>query len=529
MKSPKFVTVNYRATITPAFILDRTPDDEDPFGYLYSLASPVCIGSADASINPNDAAPRLCSRSKVCGISAQQTALYLTTTSSSVEDVPAAANKQGATPKPTTPEPAPAPNTPLPAPNTPAPAPAQNTPAAVPKIPAPAPAQNTPVAQQKTSPDAAAGIGAVLNPGTQLTPLQADPTQPTQPATTPDVKSPGSPSPSPAAVIVVGSSSIIAHSNSVFVISGQSLSAGGAVVVEGTSISLGSAGQVAVIGGVTQQVQTVHAAQTTPILPAPVISIAGSAITAQSNSAFIVDGQTIAPGSAIVVAGATVSVLLSGAGVVVNGATQTFQVSVPSTASPVLTVNGQTYSENTQSAYVIAGQTLSAGKTLVVSGTTIALASTGGVVVINGVTQTLAPSSKPAALTINGQTITANPQSSYIISGQTLAPGHPITIGSGTSATTLSLATDGAGHPVVVVNGKTSTLGSSGSVGSTASKTSSTTTIGVGDFVASGIGFSSAGAPQATATTAGSATLFSGMSALIPCSLLGSLGVLMWL
>jgi hypothetical protein len=336
-------------------------------------------------------------------------------------------------------------------------------------------------------------------------------------------------------VIVVGSSSFVANSDSAFVIGGQSLSAGGAVVVGGTSIALGSAGQVAVVGGVTQQVQTVPVAQNTPTAAAPVFSIGGQAITANSDSAFVVAGQTVAPGSAVIVGGTTVSLLPSGDGVVINGATQTFQAGASSVPSPVLTLNGQTYSANSQSAYVIAGQTLSAGRTIIVSGTTIALASTGGVAVIDGVTQTIAPSSVPAVLTINGQTVTANPKSSYIISGQTLAPGHPITIGTGSSATTLSLATDGAGHPVVVVNGKTSTLTSGGphtgaGSNSTTTKTSSTSTNGVGDFIASGIGFSSAGTsqPTSTATTAGAARIGFETSALVLTSFLGVVVAFLW-
>lgn len=236
------------------------------------------------------------------------------------------------------------------------------------------------------------------------------------------------------------------------------------------------------------------------------------------------------------IAGTTISILSSGGGIVVDGVTQTFQAGAPSAATPVFNLNGQTYAANSQSAYVIAGQTLSAGKTIAVSGTAIALASTGGVAVINGVPQTIASSSVAAGLTINGQTITANLQSSYVISGQTLVPGHPITIGTGSSATTLSLAMDSAGHTVVVVNGKTSMLASGGpSTGacnnSTTTKTSSSSTNGVGDYIASGIGFSSVGAskPTSTATTAGAGINGLEMSTLFFSSLVGIVGVMRWI
>lgn len=476
----------------------------------------------------------------MCGAHAEQTALYLTETSSSVESVPDAANNQVPTPKPNTPGPAPSPNIPAPKPNTSDPAP--NTPATVSNTPAPDIAQNT-------SPDVAANIGALLNPGSLPNQAQASPIQPgvpqstagtrgapTQPASSPVAKISSPSSPSPAAVVIVGSSSIVANSDSMYVIGGQSLSAGGVVIAGGTSITLGSAGQVAVVGGATQQVQTVSVPPNTAAPPAPVISVGGQAITANSNSVFVLAGQTIAPGSGVVIAGTTISILSSGGGIIVDGVTQPFQAGAPSAATPVLNLNGQTYAANSQSAYVIAGQTLSAGKPIVVSGTTIALASTGGVAVINSVPQTIASSSRAAGLTINGQTITANLQSSYVISGQTLVPGHPITIGTGSSATILSLATDSAGHTVVVVNGKTYTLASGGPLtgagnNSTTTKTSSSSTNGVGDYIASGIGFSSVGTskPTSMATTAGADINGPEMSTLFFSSLLGIVGVMRWI
>ena len=51
------------------------------------------------------------------------------------------------------------------------------------------------------------------------------------------------------------------------------------------------------------------------------------------------------------------------------------------------------------------------------------------------------PASGPAPIAINGQNITPNAQSQYIIASQTLAPGSSITLGSGTSATLLALQT----------------------------------------------------------------------------------------
>ncbi|QDS71996.1 hypothetical protein FKW77_001716 [Venturia effusa] len=546
VQSPSHVTIPYQATLTPSFDV-ATKDKEDPFGYIYSLDSPVCFLPADSSINPDDAAPKLCQGGGVCGAHAEQTALYLTETSSSVESVTDAANTQVSKPRPNTPATNPTTNTPAPKPNNPDPA--HDTPPQTPNSPVTLSVQNTLSPQQNTSPDAAANIGALLTAGSQPTPTQVGATQPiipqptaatsdtpSQPAASPSTQNPSLPSISSAAVIVIGSSSIIANSDSVFVVGGQSLSPGGAVIVDGTSITLGSAGQVAVVGEVTQQVQTIPVAQSNPTAPAPVVSVGGQAFTANSNSAFVIAGQTVAPESAVVIAGTTISVLPSAGGVVVNGATQTFEAGPQSAPSPVLTLNGQTYAANSQSVYVIAGQTLAAGKSIVVSGTTVVLASAGEVAVVNGVTQTVASSPVAALLTIGGQTLTANPQSGYIISSQTLAPGHPITIGTGSTATTLRLATDSAGHPVVVVNSMTSTLGSAvtltgASNTAITSKTSSTSTEGIGDFIASGIGFSSAGTSQSTsmATTAGAGRIGCEICVVFLSFVSAISGVLLWI
>lgn len=511
VSSPSRATVPYQAAITPSFTVG-TKDKEDPFGYLYSLDKPVCLHPANKDINPDDAAPKLCSADGVCGAHALQTALYLTETSSSFENVPDAANKPAPTPtpynpylvpapKPNPPDPAPAlkPNPPYPAPapkpNPADPAPAPKPPTPVPNTPALVPAQTTPVLSQPIkTPDAAAGIAALLNPGSQPAPAQVGWTPPaipqptigtgganTQAANSPIAETPNSPPPAPApasapaAVIVVGSNSITANPDSVFVIGGQSLSPGGAVIVDGTSITLDSAGQVAVVGGVTQQVQTVPAAQNEPPAPAPtpIFSIGDQTITAHPNAPIVVAGETIAPGTAVVVEGNTISVLPSSVGIVVNGVTQIFQPEPHPLPPPGLILNGQTYTVNPQSAYVIGEQTLLPGQTIVVSGTTIALAPSGDVAVINGVTQTIAPSPAP--------TITTN---------------DPNGIGSNATTPTIS----------------------------------GTSTNGVGDYIASGIGFGSNGTskPKGTTTSAGAGNSGIEMGALFFGSLIGIFGVMLF-
>ena len=66
--------------------------------------------------------------------------------------------------------------------------------------------------------------------------------------------------------------------------------------------------------------------------------------------------------------------------------------------------------------------------------------------------------SSPAVISIGSERITRNPESEYVISGTTLAPGIKFTLGSGKSATTIAMLTQGQ-HTVIVINGEKSTLG----------------------------------------------------------------------
>lgn len=118
-----------------------------------------------------------------------------------------------------------------------------------------------------------------------------------------------------------------------------------------------------------------------------------------------------------------------------------------------------------------------AGTPVIVPGsgpsTTLGVASTNPGATVQGLASTT-PAASPNVLTVNGQTITANPSSAFIIGGQTLVPGGPqITV----SGTVISL---GPGGTVIVIGGTTSTqLGSiinSIFSGTTTPKTQSTST-----------------------------------------------------
>ena len=66
---------------------------------------------------------------------------------------------------------------------------------------------------------------------------------------------------------------------------------------------------------------------------------------------------------------------------------------------------------------------------------------------------------KPTPIIVNGQTLTTNSQSQYILAGQTLSPNTPLTIGSGDSRTPVILQTTaGTQPPVLIIGTSTTTL-----------------------------------------------------------------------
>lgn len=116
---------------------------------------------------------------------------------------------------------------------------------------------------------------------------------------------------------------------------------------------------------------------------------------------------------------------------------------------PVLTLAGFTYTADTASHYVIAGETLAPGSSINPFGTPVYLASDGMVAAVGSdlVKQTLVTSTSvqlTGQLIIAGAAYTANSASHLIIAGQTLSQGGAITV----SRTRISLAIGGAAATV---------------------------------------------------------------------------------
>ena len=301
-------------------------------------------------------------------------------------------------------------------------------------------------------------------------------------------------------------------------------------------MALAAGGSSVVVNGVTQAVQSVQIQAQVPA-PAPVLSLDGQQITAGSNSAFVIAGQTLQPGSSVVVAGTTIALAFGGGNAVVNGVTQAL-APTPAPTLQVLDFNGQAITADSASRFVIDGQTLTAGGSLVISGSTISLGAGGATAFVNGIAQPLTliatpgtavanvltvggqvvsasevfvldgqtlaflgTAASPDVLTINGQTVSAS--QFFIVSDQTLALDSPVTLGSGSIGTTLALTTDSAGNTVLVSNGQSSTVGKATESQSTSSPSrTSTTRGGIGDAIATGIG---AAAPSSSSTASSGA------------------------
>ena len=183
----------------------------------------------------------------------------------------------------------------------------------------------------------------------------------------------------------------------------------------------------------------------------------------------------LTPGGVITVVGSTISLGQGATDIVVNGKTTTLDgPAAMITAPPVLTVDGSAYGANAGTSYLISGQVLTPGGSVVITEPngqveTISLNSAANqlVSVVNDHTVTSligalgAMSSGAPVLTIDSQTYTAASYDAgsgptYIISGQTLTQGGAITISGAHGLETLSL--DSAGTALVdISNGHTTT------------------------------------------------------------------------
>lgn len=168
-------------------------------------------------------------------------------------------------------------------------------------------------------------------------------------------------------------------------------------------------GTVAVIAGSTESLSPTNSpAVANPADPgaAEVLTIGGSTYTGNSESGFVVDGQTLAPGRQITVSGTTVSLDAGGSFAVVGGSTENLGATITGAgnAEPTIVFGGSTYSANSATQFVIDGQTLTPNGQITISGTPISLELGASTAVVGGVTTPVFPG-------VHGWSLTAPPSS----------------------------------------------------------------------------------------------------------------------
>ena len=242
-------------------------------------------------------------------------------------------------------------------------------------------------------------------------------------------------SPGKPLIITLGSQPITASIASQYAVGGQTVTAGAAAItISGTSISLAPSADAVIVGSNTIAIPTTSG----PTLPE--FTFGGHAITANSVSQYIIGGQTLTPGGSPITVSRTAINLAPGASqVVVGGTTQIIlQTYAP---LPLLMIGSQTFTANSESQYVFGGESLiTGGRAITISSTPISLAHGASDVVIGGSTEILHPSNGILpSFTIDSNTFTANSASAYIIGGQTLVPREPsITIAAPTGPITVT-------------------------------------------------------------------------------------------
>lgn len=177
--------------------------------------------------------------------------------------------------------------------------------------------------------------------------------------------------------IIIGGQTLTAQSDrSDYIIDDQTLTPGRTITVSGTPIYLAPSASEVVVGSQTIKLQ--------PLTPYshPII-IGGQPLTYQSDrSGYIINGQTLQPGSQAVTIAGTPVILAPSLSVLIVGGSSTIPLI---TALPTLTIAGKTIVPNSASEYIIDGQTLKPGSpAITVSGTVISLAPSASALVVGG-------------------------------------------------------------------------------------------------------------------------------------------------
>ena len=173
-------------------------------------------------------------------------------------------------------------------------------------------------------------------------------------------------------VLTFGSSSYFTDSNGRYVIGSQALNLGAAITVSGTAISLASGGNFAIVGTSTQPLCQIG------VITATILTFYWSTYIADASSNFIIDRQKLTLAGAIITSGTSLSYPSGGRAVVIGTSIEALSyATITSSSAATITFDGSTYTANTSSNFVIAGQTLVPGGVITVSSAPISYAAAG--------------------------------------------------------------------------------------------------------------------------------------------------------
>ncbi|KAL8851603.1 MAG: hypothetical protein Q9221_003440 [Calogaya cf. arnoldii] len=211
------------------------------------------------------------------------------------------------------------------------------------------------------------------------------------------------------------------------------------------------------------------------------------------GSDLVFGAPTITPGaSAVMVSGTAVSLAVDGTAMFVDSSTKSLPVA---TIQPAVTAGAFTFVRGLGSALVVGTQTIApggpGGPAMMISGTPVSLALDGTAIVIDSSTKPLPVAPIQPAVTAGAFTFVRGLGSALVVGTQTITPGAPAMMISGTP---VSLALDGT---AIVVGSSTETLPAAQSQG-VATAGAFTFNRGSGSDLVIGTQTVTAGAPAVT-------------------------------
>ena len=219
----------------------------------------------------------------------------------------------------------------------------------------------------------------------------------------------------------IGGEIITADPTGFYVHGTQILPGSPPVYFSGTPFSLGTSG-ILVIGS-----STINLPAHTPAPNA--FNVFGQTFTADPTGFSVAGSQVLPGGSAVIIAGTTLSLHPSGV-LDLGGASINLASQVPSADS--INVGGQTFTANPSGFQIDGSSVLPGGSPVTISGTRLSLDASGELHVgTSSVDLVPFQTATPGVFTVEGLTFTAGASSAVAVDGVTLTPGGPATTISG--------------------------------------------------------------------------------------------------